>query len=592
MDHRRGWAAGPVGHQPRSHRGALPNGTVHLHQRPPSDRRQLAARTHAQAQQATTGSSRKKHFKPYRAISPRHEHYPHVPTVRHAASGKIGTPLNIDGTAEKGQAMSPTTNLPLLSPVVSPDDAQRQLEYVCSLVSCLQTYMQPQQAINATIQNHQVPGGLDGLMAPITQSTLTPAVDEQPVVPTPVPTYIEFSSQSRLPPYSPTLILPAPYNTPCTLTLHEVSTISFNETFLLASTFQVQKPLPRSFFSSFGQLGHYGSQHRLVFKWPEPDSDFWKDLAGLRKTVHVNIKEKGTDREWEMHLKPSRDKLNRKIFAYFIPAGAIRKALRQQVDKMLFDRKLPLVLDIDDTILRAVGPEPKALPREQVPLIPESRVVTLRRGMQVVLSSSVIAFLDWAKERFEISLCSIGDQEYVQQVCEILNDVPAGSALRITGTAYSARSEYEHLKQMQGRKSAEPSSRDKGALPPPKDLASLYGFWHLWEEEQKGALPKEEGEGYGYGFGLEPLIVDDSRMSWRKDQHSHLIEIRPKAHSAYNIWDVSFQPVQAALSSIHAMFFDELDKLRTGNSMSKPSVVDCFGEYCRGILSSKIAEEV
>ncbi|TPX66336.1 hypothetical protein SpCBS45565_g04488 [Spizellomyces sp. 'palustris'] len=551
MDNRRGWAAGTVGHQPRSHQRALPNG---LHQRTPSrtpsDRRQLAARTHSQAQQGFTGPSRKKHFKPYRAISPRHEHYPHVPHIRHAAPGKIGTPLNID--------------------VVSPDDAQRQLE------------------------NHQVPGGLNGVTTLNTHATIAPAVDEQPVLPTPVPTYIEFSSQSRLPPYSPTLMLPAPYNTPCTLTLHEVSTMSFSETFLLASTFQVQKPLPRSFFSSFGQLGHHGSQHRLVFKWPEPDSDFWKDLAGLRKTVHVNIKEKGNGREWEMHLKPSRDKLNRKIFAYFIPADAIRKALRQQVDKMLFDRKLPLVLDIDDTILRAVGPEPKALSPAQVPLLLESRVVTLRRGMQVVLSSSVIAFLDWAKEKFEISLCSIGDQEYVQQVCEILNDVPSGSAPRITGTAYSARGEYEHLKQMQVRKASEPSSRDKGSLPPPKDLASLYGFWHLWEEEQKGALPKEDGEeyGYGYGFGLEPLIVDDSRMSWRKDQHSHLIEIRPKTHSAYNIWDVSFQPVQTALSSIHAMFFDELDKLRTGSSVSKPSVVDCFGEYCRGILSSKIAEEV
>ncbi|KAI9088842.1 hypothetical protein DFS34DRAFT_585718 [Phlyctochytrium arcticum] len=326
----------------------------------------------------------------------------------------------------------------------------------------------------------------------------------------------------------------------------------------------------------------------MVFKWPEPESDFWADLAGLRKTVFVHVREKDTGRQWEMHLKPAKDRTHRKLFAYFLPMGALRTAMRAQVDKLLEEKRLPLVLDIDDTLVRAVGAENKYVKAEHVALLPPSRLANLRDGRQIVLASSMLRFLDWAREKFEISICSIGDQDYVNQIAEFLNrGVLPGAPPRITGVTYSARPEYEHLKQVHGQDKELQDKSGKGALPPPKDLRSLYGFWHVHDMEKgKPVAPSD-----GFGFGLEALIVDDNPLAWPKNQLPHLIEIRPKVNTEAGIWDVSFGPVQAALASIHARFFEDHAVWSENRTLPQASVLNFYNEYCRRLLTKAIAEE-
>lgn len=62
-----------------------------------------------------------------------------------------------------------------------------------------------------------------------------------------------------------------------------------------------------------------------------------------------------TGEQWELHLKASRDKMF--LFGYLCKHDALTQIVKDSVNVLLSQRRLPLVLDLDDTLVRAVGDE-------------------------------------------------------------------------------------------------------------------------------------------------------------------------------------------------------------------------------------------
>lgn len=88
----------------------------------------------------------------------------------------------------------------------------------------------------------------------------------------------------------------------------------------------------------------------------------------------------------------------------------------------------------------------RSVPQSQANLVPH-RVKILRDGRRVVLAENVHEFLEWSSRFFEVSICSLGDQPYVDMVVSVLDPLrhtdPARSTIK--GIAYSARNEVRTL---------------------------------------------------------------------------------------------------------------------------------------------------
>ncbi|KAJ3083463.1 hypothetical protein HK102_001059 [Quaeritorhiza haematococci] len=307
--------------------------------------------------------------------------------------------------------------------------------------------------------------------------------------------------------------------------------------FLLEERYQLLGVLPRSYFNILQQ---YNVGHTFVFDWPDPDHVFWQELAGMRKTAYFSIKEEETGERWE--------------------PDDILRIISERAMGLLNSRKLPLVLDLDDTLVRVVGNEPgRYVPESALPFC-KHRVRELKDGRRVVLTERVHEFLKWSSRYFELSVCSLGDQPYVDMVVSVLD--PNRST--ISGIQYSARGEYLHIIQ-----SANPRR-------PPKDLLSLYAFCAV---TNPNSAP------------VDPLIVDDNVTMWPVDQQDNIIVVREAKTST--VWNVNLFPVvQMVLQHVHAEFFRQLDAWWASDRLSPPpSAAACYKEYLRRELSLKIAAE-
>jgi hypothetical protein len=124
----------------------------------------------------------------------------------------------------------------------------------------------------------------------------------------------------------------------------------------------------------------------------------------------------------------------------------------------------------------------------------QNRTKELKDGRKVVLASRVLEFLKWASRIYEISICSLGDLDYVNQVVKVLDP----NSNLIKGVVYSARDEYLYLNSQ--NKSTEKRSNA------PKDIRSLLSF-------SEKCFP----------FLLEPIIVDDIVNMWIPQQRDLVI---------------------------------------------------------------------
>ncbi|KAJ3083524.1 hypothetical protein HDU99_008899 [Rhizoclosmatium hyalinum] len=383
-----------------------------------------------------------------------------------------------------------------------------------------------------------------------------------------------FSPALQPPEWSFKLILPVDLTLPSDkandTTFSQLTTVSIIRrpgfpTFLLESEYTLKSLLPRSYFNI---LHGHGVPHNFVFTFTNPEHTLFKEMAGLRKTGYFNIKEAGSNEEWELHLKQSRERTN--FFGYLIRASDLRNFIQQRMTMMTTSRKLPLVLDLDDTLVRMIGNEEgRYVPPHMAELVP-NRVRALADGRKVVLTERVEEFLQWAQRYFEISVCSVGDQPYVDMVIAVLD--PQRTAIR--GAGYSARAEFMHI---QGTSMARR---------PPKDLDSLMVF------PTKGSGADANSPGGFSGPFVEALVIDDNVGMWPVDQQDNIIVVREQKNN--KVWNVQLFPhVQNVLQSVHTEFYKQLDAWdsKTASPANPgPSSRQIYKEFLRNELTRKIAE--
>ncbi|KAK5822427.1 hypothetical protein F5H01DRAFT_304359 [Linnemannia elongata] len=352
------------------------------------------------------------------------------------------------------------------------------------------------------------------------------------------PIRYSFAHRATNPPdaatsWKPTMSLDliSPGASPSTLATREMFAIREPlPVFYLEKNYVVRASLPRSFYMIMAQ---HGIKHCCVFDFPV-GSKWWSELSGLRKSTYVDIRAENSSERWELHLKPSRDRIN--IFGYICKHDYLANVINGQKMNLLHNRRLPLVLDLDDTLVRLIGNERTRYVSEADAMTVPTRIRKLRDGRQVVLTDHVEEFLEWACRFYEISVCSLGEQSYVEQVADVLDPLKT----RIRGLKYSARQEYDFLNPI--------------VVPPtpPKDLLSLYAFCAANKPPTDG-LPD-----IGTGFSL-PLILDDLTQMWPPDQHDNVIVV--KEQRGASVWTVNLFPmVQHVLMAVHSEFFRAYDQ--------------------------------
>jgi hypothetical protein len=106
--------------------------------------------------------------------------------------------------------------------------------------------------------------------------------------------------------------------------------------------------------------------------------------------------------------KQNTDRFCRFLFGYLVKHEAMIHIVKESMTELLHCRKLPLVLDLDDTLVRIVGEgNERHVPEADIPKC-KNRVAVLKDGRRVVLTEGVHEFLEWAQQLFDISVCSLG----------------------------------------------------------------------------------------------------------------------------------------------------------------------------------------
>lgn len=150
------------------------------------------------------------------------------------------------------------------------------------------------------------------------------------------------------------------------------------------------------------------------------------------------------------------------------------------------------MLDLDDTLVKVVGDARQYISKSDSEKVGD-RVRELKDGRKVVITERVHDFLEWAHRLFEISVCSLGEQSYVDMVVAVLD--PNRNLIR--GITYSARGEYQYITEQ----SLNPKE-------PPKDIKALFPY----------CIDRNITD-----FPIDPIILDDNVGMWQRDQQDNII---------------------------------------------------------------------
>ncbi|KAJ3352301.1 hypothetical protein GGF32_003832 [Allomyces javanicus] len=214
---------------------------------------------------------------------------------------------------------------------------------------------------------------------------------------------------------------------------------------------------------------------------------------------------------WELHLKVN--PTGHHVDGYLVPSSLVRALIRDQAVNLLAAGKLPLVLDLDDTVVR-VGPRAGT----RLAAAAQARAHRLPCGKTIVVASHVHRFLAWAAAKFEVSVCSLGEQLYVDQVCQVLDPHHQW----ITGPRYSARQEFNWVSK---------HGRDHAAVlrRPVKTVAAMYAFaaahpFHAPEVTVGTTTSDARALLAVASAGLAlPLILEDQYRPWPRSHHDNII---------------------------------------------------------------------
>ncbi|KAI9230670.1 MAG: hypothetical protein DHS80DRAFT_8404, partial [Piptocephalis tieghemiana] len=241
------------------------------------------------------------------------------------------------------------------------------------------------------------------------------------------------------------------------------------------------------------------------------------------------------------------------IFGYLLETHALKRSILQVATGLIRQRKLPLVLDLDDTLVRLVSDDVagsnKYVPVAIAERYAQDRIRMLSDGRRVVVAPGVDEFLDWAKAKFEMSVCSVGDAKYVRGVCEVLD----AGCNRIGPLRHSARAEHDYLDQkLRTLRSLNlPVPTRDGLPPPPKHLGVLYPFVHM-PTCGDGSIRKEDW------YGL-PLIMDDQTRSWPPEQHGNIVVMEEKDPVEHMPFNLDLQVARGILEELHKTWFASWD---------------------------------
>ncbi|KAJ3216411.1 RNA polymerase II [Dinochytrium kinnereticum] len=303
-------------------------------------------------------------------------------------------------------------------------------------------------------------------------------------------------------------------------------------TFAIEDCYEVQSLLPRSYYTML----HHG------------------------KMTYINVRPTQGEEMWELHIKHARER--NYLFGYLVRKTEMHNLIQTRANSLLVQRRLPLVLDLDDTLVRVVGNEQgRYVPENKIGSIMH-RVRKLPDGRRVVLTERVEEFLEWAQKYYEVNVCSLGDQHYVDMVIGVLDP----QRTRIRGVVHSARNEFLYIE----------SSRYPRR--PPKDLLTLFPFCGM-----------SRGMDGPDGPAVEPIVVDDNVNMWPADQQDNIIVVKEKRNA--DVWNVQLFPVvQQVLATIHSEFFRQLD---TWDRVGPPPPGACrlYKEHLRAELGRRIAED-
>ncbi|KAI8995128.1 hypothetical protein BC832DRAFT_536024 [Gaertneriomyces semiglobifer] len=320
-------------------------------------------------------------------------------------------------------------------------------------------------------------------------------------------------------------------------------------------------------------------------------------IIGEKKSLVWEIRDKEGN-SWELYVKPD-ETLNKRgeppklknirLEGYLQRQFTLRSLLNSKVQDLISKRKLPLVLDIDDTLLRIVGNNSaKYIPTERLAEVDPSRILKLRDGRQAVMATGLLQFLDEMKMRYEISICSVGDVDYVEQVREALEMIRPNGEPRFMGVIYSARDDWLYF---QVEKNVNPFEI------PPKDLRNVFAYYDVALQDSQFVL---EDTSIRPIFVLDPLIVDDCPAAWNREQQANVVMKKENVEKNL-VWDVVLdKTIPQALHYSAAYFWPaydawvaqmaeyEADPFCALEPPRPPRLVHFLGDYMRACQAVRV----
>eukprot|EP00835_Amoeboradix_gromovi_P005917 NODE_614_length_5976_cov_0.280755.p1 type:complete len:462 gc:universal NODE_614_length_5976_cov_0.280755:4073-2688(-) len=194
------------------------------------------------------------------------------------------------------------------------------------------------------------------------------------------------------------------------------------------------------------------------------------------------------------------------------------------------NNKIPLVLDLDDTVVRAVSirqmdSSPRVIAMEQVPYITH-RIKSLALNHfgvnKIALATNVDIFLQQISQKYDIVVCSAGGKEYVEYVCYALD--PDGI----------------YFKEIESTRHMHEYNVDKSL--PTKDLSRLYPFCIPWDHHILSANYPPI-----LAMTRQVIIIDDMDKAWLSNQRSQVYLMLPTC----KIWDVDLELCAITLQHIY-----------------------------------------
>ncbi|KAJ3032856.1 hypothetical protein HDV00_007022 [Rhizophlyctis rosea] len=226
----------------------------------------------------------------------------------------------------------------------------------------------------------------------------------------------------------------------------------------------------------------------------------------------------------------------------------IVQAAKARLDDLLRMRRLPIIFDIDATIVEAVGTQSNNFPAHQLPLVPLDRYFEItydapygKQTQRLVIATGLFEFLSDLSRDYLIHIYTHGDEFYCEAIKVFLN---GGKKLLIRGEAFSGCHTLKKLAYYDALKTSDGT----------KWSQNLVAF----------------GRAVGT-YPLDAIIIDDMPKVWCSADQQRILPALPLTCRSQKemkntegpIWDVPLTKFLPVLRQTHTAFFKQYDSFRT-----------------------------